>query len=77
MKKSKYMKNSQHIIMNVAKTISEKFVFKMCVWTDRLFDFPVREISIDSIQAPEPRSREEFLQCESQCLTTILDFTYE
>lgn len=33
--------------------------------------FPVREINIDSIQAPEPRTREEFLQCESQCLITI------
>lgn len=38
---------------------------------------PVREINIDSIQAPEPRSREEFLQCESQCLTTVLHFRYE
>lgn len=28
--------------------------------------FPVREINIDSLQAPEPRSREEFLQCKSQ-----------
>lgn len=28
--------------------------------------FPVREINIDSIQAPEPRTREEFLQCKSQ-----------
>lgn len=27
--------------------------------------FTVREISLDSIQAPEPRTREEFLQCKS------------
>lgn len=32
---------------------------------------PVREINIDSIQAPEPRTREEFLQCESQCLSIM------
>ncbi|KAK5874824.1 hypothetical protein CesoFtcFv8_027375 [Champsocephalus esox] len=34
--------------------------------------FPgLREINLDSIQAPEPRTREEFLQCESQGFTSL------
>lgn len=35
------------------------------------FAFPVREINLDSIQAPEPRTREEFLQCESLRFNTF------
>lgn len=34
--------------------------------------YSVREINIDSIQAPEPRIRDEFLQCESPPIELLL-----
>ncbi len=42
------------IIPNSLQLLSDSF----CLF------FTVREINIDSIQAPEPRTRDEFLQCE-------------